>query len=80
MQARIHLRDDLLIAKFEDGKEIQHTDAKELARLLWANGIDASQVSITDWHEDALGAPTGGQKVAIFSTLRALENSAIDSP
>lgn len=74
MKAKLYLVDDLLIAEMEDGARLSSADALELAKQLWSRGVTSDQISMTDWHEDAARAPTGGQKIAIQFFLRTKEN------
>ena len=76
MKANIRFANGELIAEIDDQRQLKHADALALAELLWANGIGASEVSTVDWHTDATSAPTSGQKIAIYSRLRAYENAA----
>jgi len=76
MKAKIRLANEMLVAELDDFRQLVHEDAIELAELLWKNGVAASDVTTVDWHQDAQAAPTGGQKVAIYSRLRVLENCA----
>jgi hypothetical protein len=76
MKANIRFADGELVAQLDDQRQLKHADAATLAEQLWAYGITASEVSMVDWHTDVGSAPTSGQKIAIYSRLRAYENAA----
>lgn len=76
MRAQIRLADEQLVATLDDSRQLKHIDAVSLAELLWANHVTAGEVSIVDWHENSIEAPTSGQKIAICSRLRAYESEA----
>lgn len=75
MRATIYLANDILVAEREDGLRLSHTDAVQLADLLWANDVTSSEVFMIDWHEDAERAPLSGQKVVVYQRLRLHEQS-----
>jgi len=75
MKACIRLVNGELVAELEGNCQLTHIEAVELADQLWQRGIGARDVSAVDWHTDPIGAPTSGQKVALFSRLKALENA-----
>lgn len=75
MRVTIYLANDILVAEREDGLRLSHTDAVQLADLLWANDVTSSEVFMIDWHEDAERAPLSGQKVVVYQRLRLHEQS-----
>ena len=75
MNATIYLANDTLVAECGDGLLLSHTDAVQLADLLWANAVTSSEVFMIDWHEDPERAPLSGQKVAVYQRLRLHEQS-----
>lgn len=79
MNALISLDGEGLVARLDDGREVKHMDAEELANLLWQIGIRVADVKAVDWHADVEIAPTSGQKIAIYSRLRLLEEGAHDN-
>lgn len=78
MNALIILDGEDLVARLDDGRELKHIDAEALANLLWQIGIRVADVKAVDWHADAESAPTSGQKIAIYSHLRMLEEASHD--
>ncbi|MHA4867250.1 hypothetical protein ACXZ1M_06070 [Duganella sp. PWIR1] len=76
MNALIRLNGEELVAHLDDERELKHIDAIALARLLWESGIRAAGVKAVDWHTDAESAPLAGQKIAIHSHLRMLEEAS----
>ena len=75
VKTTIYLANDILVAEREDGLRLSHTDAVQLANLLWENDVTSSEVFMIDWHEDAERAPLSGQKVAFYQRLRLHEKS-----
>ena len=63
VRARIYLVDDALVADCESGLRLSHSDATELADLLWTNDVTSEEVSMIDWHEDVERAPLTGHKI-----------------
>lgn len=78
MNALISLDGEGLVARLDDGREVKHMDAEELANLLWQIGIRVADVKAVDWHADVEIAPTSGQKIAMYSRLRLLEEISHD--
>ncbi len=58
------------MAALPDGRQLRHTDADELAKLLLADGVSADDVRMADWREGE-STPSSGQKLAIWSRMRA---------
>jgi hypothetical protein len=59
-----------LVAALPDGRQLRHTDADELAKLLLAEGVNVDDVRMPDWREGE-STPSAGQKLAIWSRMRA---------
>ncbi|WP_139178100.1 hypothetical protein [Janthinobacterium sp. OK676] len=78
MKARIYLADGMICADLENGSQLVHTDAVELADQLWALNVAHDEVRLVDWHEDPDRAPLAGQKIAIHARLRLHENGYPD--
>ncbi|TFW18693.1 hypothetical protein [Duganella callida] len=78
MNALISLDGEVLVARLDDGRELKHIDAEALANLLWQIGIRVADVKAVDWHDDVESAPMSGQKIAIYSHLRMLEEASDD--
>jgi hypothetical protein len=75
VNAKIFLDDDQLVAELPGEVRLSHVDAVVLADMLWSRGVTVSEVVMLDWHEDAVRAPTSGQKIAVYQRLRLLEQS-----
>jgi len=76
LNAQISLDDDdQLVAELATGMRFSHVDAVCLADWLWQQGVTASEVLITDWHQDKDHAPGSGQRIAVYQRLRLHEGS-----
>lgn len=61
-----------LVARLSGGRELKCGDSHEMADLLVAEGIHASDVRVPDWRAGDI-SPAKGQKISIFGIMRRSE-------